>query len=586
MKLRPFANVFALRHPDPAMRAKLTAAMRASGRFSEVWQPAPSWICGVAPLPEGEPDSSETRARGLVFTEGRDTLMGDVSAQPTSRLDRVAELARNSPGQLAQLAGDFGFFQFREDGSAVAVRSCGGWVPVYEHAEGETVAFGTRLDDFALFLPTEPKLDLLVVAIFAGKPCFPDRRTMLVGVKLVSQGCALHVPRTGSVETIRYWNPPRHSGSRHSAAVEREHAEELRRLLLRALERDLLPDGGNLLWLSGGVDSCAMGALAAGAARKPVWTWSLLPSREESYREEMSYIEPLAKQFGFSRRWEVRFERDTRNQMLASAPPTIFPQLPAGMGDMVRVLREAPVKVVFGGEFADEVCGSFCTVPDWVHLTPLHGVLAQVVSGDCVVKDVARWFKHRWREASGQPMMPFAVELPDFIHPNLRAEYAVWHERRRRAAANEPAPWRYLALRLECDDYAPMNWEGASALGLRRSFPFLQREVIELAFTCHPAELIRPGHKRMLHCALSKDVPAVNLHRKDKGAWGIFMRYNLYQMSGPLPANLAHLIRPDWHPLPPASLEYFPATRLAQFANLDGHFSACLAVRIRLYSRN
>lgn len=584
MKLRPFANVFALRHPDPAMRAKLTAAMRASGRFSEVWQPAPSWICGVVPLPEGEPDSSETRARGLVFTEGRDTLMGDVSAQPTARLDRVAELARNSPGQLAQLAGDFGFFQFREDDSAVAVRSCGGWVPVYEHAEGETVAFGTRLDDFALFLPTEPKLDLLVVAIFAGKPCFPDRRTTLVGVKLVSRGCALEVPRTGPVKTVQYWNPPRHVGHRHSASVEREHTEELRRLLLRALERDLLPDGGNLLWLSGGVDSCAMGALAAGAARKPVWTWSLLPTREESYREEMSYIEPLAKQFGFSRRWEVRFERDTRIQLLASAPRTLLPQLHPGMGDLPRVLREASVKVVFGGEFADEVCGSYCTVPDWVSLTPLHEVFARVVSGDCAAKDVGRWFKHRWRAATRRPLLPLLTGLPDFFHPALRAEYAAWHERRQREAAAEPAAWRFLAFRLECDDYAPMNWEGISALGLRRSFPFLQREVIELAFASHPAEMIRPGHKLLLRRALAKDVPAANLNRRDKGAWGRFRRPEKYTTPSPLPDAMATLIRPDWHPHPPREIDHYSASRLSDFSNLVGHFSACNKARGQFHS--
>lgn len=579
MKLRPFANLFALRHPDPQLRDKVAAALVASGRFSEVWRPAPSWICAAAPLRDGEPDSAETRALGLAFAEGRDTLTGDFTAQPRERLARVAELARTAPERLAELPGDFGFLHFSPDDSALAVRSCAGWVPFYEHSDGTTVAFGTRLDDFARFLPTEPKLDPLVVAVWAGKPCFPDRRTFLAGVKLVPQGCTRQVTTAGAVEATRYWNPEKHAGERHSPAEEREHAERLRALLLRALERDLLPDGGNLLWLSGGVDSSAMGALAAGAAKKPVWTWSLLPEREDLYQEELAYIVPLAHQYAFAHRWEVRFGRDTWNNLLRNAPPTLFPQHHPGMGDLPRVLREAPVRVVFGGEFADEVCGSYCTVPDWVERTPLSTVLAQIGSGVCPAKDFGRWLKHRWLAAKQRPMLPFATELPEFIHPDVRAEYAEWFDRRRRAAGGEPSAWRYLTLRLECDNFATMNWEGTSALNLRRSFPFLQREVIELAYACHPAELIRPGHKLLLRRALELDLPAHNLNRADKGAWGRFNVPSHYSLGQKLPDSVAPMVRKDWFPQPPDELSYYEASRMEQFTLTASNYSSCLAAR-------
>lgn len=580
MKLRPFANLFALRHPNPILRDKVAAALAASGRFVEVWRPAPSWVCAIAPLPDGEPDSAEARSLGLAFAEGRDTLVGDAAAQPRERLASVAEFARSTPERLAELPGDFGFIHFSPDDSALAVRSCAGWVPFYEHTDATTVAFGTRLDDFARFLPTEPRMDPLVVAVWGGKPCFPDRRTFLADVKLIPQGCARRVTASGAVNAMRYWNPQKHAGGRLALAEEREHAERLRTLLVQALERDLLPDGGNLLWFSGGVDSSAMGALAAGAAKKPVWTWSLLPEREDLYQEEMAYIEPPARQYGFSRRWEVRFGRDTVMNLRRRAPQTLFPQLHPGMGDLPRVMKEAPVRVVFGGEFADEVCGSYCTVPDWVEQTPLHSVLGQIGSGTCPTKDMGRWLKHRWLAATRRPMLPFAPALPEFIHPNVRAEYAEWLDRRRRAAGDEPAAWRYLTLRLECDDYATMNWEGTSALNVRRSFPFLQREVIELAYACHPAELIRPGHKRLLRRALEHDVPPHNLNRADKGAWGRFNSPSRYPSPGELTGLLEKLLRSDWFPHAPEGLSYYEHSRIGLFTNFAENFSACQMARV------
>ena len=579
MKLRPFANLFAVRHADPQMRERMKAALRASGRFAEIWCPAPSWLCAVAPLPDGEGDSQATRSLGLVFAEGRDELAGDVALQPRERLARVAALARATPERLAELPGDFGFFLFDADDSALVVRSCGGVVPFYEHTDGTTIAFGTRLDDFARFLPTPPAMDPLVLAISGGKPCFPDRRTYLKGVEIVPRGWTRRVTPTAVVAAIRYWNPKRYEGGPPPARVVREHAEQLRTYLLSALKRDLCPDGGNLLWLSGGVDSSALGALAAGTAKLPVWTWSLLPGNEDSYRNEMSFIEPLARQYGFSRRWEVRFAPHTKSRLLCSSPRTLHPQLNVGMGDLPRVLSEAPVKVVFGGEFADETCGSYCTVPDWATATSLPSVLGGSGTGASLSKDLGRWFKHRGLHASGRPILPFASELPALIRPELRTEYAEWLDRRRRAAGREIPIWRYLTLRLECDEYAPMNWAGTSALNLRRSFPFLQRAVIELAYSCHPSELVCPGHKLLLRRALESDAPVRNLNRADKGGWGRSEIPQRYSPLGNIPISLSQVIVDDLVSNQERFLNYWEHSRITQFSLFVENLLACQAER-------
>jgi hypothetical protein len=113
-----------------------------------------------------------------------------------------------------------------------------------------------------------------------------------------------------------------------------------------------------------------------------------------------------------------------------------------------------------------------------------------------------------------------------------------------------------------------MNWEVASALGIRRSFPFFNRDVLELAFQCHPAELIGPDYKKLLRAALRDDVPERNLNRQDKGGWGVYLRVGHTAWGSVLPEALQAVLRADWFPTPPNALdrsETFALTQLVQF---------------------
>jgi hypothetical protein len=87
-----------------------------------------------------------------------------------------------------------------------------------------------------------------------------------------------------------------------------------------------------------------------------------------------------------------------------------------------------------------------------------------------------------------------------------------------RSLRTEPA-LAYFALNADEDSFVAMNWEALSVLGIRRSWPFFNREVLELAFECHPSELIGPGVKKLLRAALSDDVPPTNLNRQTRGTW-------------------------------------------------------------------
>src|SRR5262249_40030446 len=550
---------------DPSLLDAIAADLARSGEFAEVWRPAPGWVAAAAPLPGGEPDSDTVCENRLAFAEGRDIVAARTSEAPHEFFRQVAELADTSPERLVSLPGDFGFIRFRSTGAATVVRSCGGLVPFYLWQSGQRVAVSTRLGDFVRYLPDAPRLDPLINAVWTtGYALFPDGRTFLANAAILRRGCFARIEPGRQINCGCYWNPRPKYFVRPTPARAREHAERLRALLIDKLTRDLDPEGGNLLTLSGGVDSSALGALAAGVVGRKVWTWSFLPAPEALFQHEMSYIAPLASRFRFERSWSVRVREHTRIELLHAAPRIVFHVIHPALCALPGITREAPVRVLFGGEFADEVSGSVFTLPDWAAETSLVGLIAGLGRLPFGPRDVLRWAKHRWRSIVGQPTVFLPKELPDFIHPEVREEYRVWYERRSREAACDPDPWCYLASGAEHDGFVTMNWEAASALGIRRSFPFFNREALELAFACHPTELVGPGTKKLLRTALRDDVPSKNLQRPDKGSWGAYLRAIQFTWRASLPEAPEPLVRKEWYPQPPQLLGHWAGFRLLE----------------------
>lgn len=588
MKRPPLANLFSVYDENPTMLEEIMQDLQRSGEFAHVWRPAPGWIAASAPLPGGKPDDEAVRNHHLAFAEGRDVLENQIGKDPNERFREIAEMADANPKNLVSLPGDFGFIRFWPGGGATVVRSCGGLVPLYLGRFGNRIAISTRLGDFVRYLPDEPRLDPLVNAIWAASWCMmPEGRTFLKGVFIVGRGCFARI-EGGSLQWGRYWNPRPKRIRYPTPTMVREHAERLRNLLIKNLQRDLDPAGGNLLTLSGGVDSSSLAALSAGTLGFPVWVWSFLPSKEneQALQHEMSYIEPLAQRYGFKRRWEVFYHDRLIFELWRAAPRTVFHVLHPALCSLPGIIREAPVRVLFGGEYADNVCGSSFTVPDWAEHTSLIRLLTDLQTMFKSPKTFARWAIHRIARLLKGPMMPYSEKLIEMgpegekplnlFRPEVEEEYRSWYEGRRQELMQDTDAWRYLWLdSTSHDGFVAMNWEACSASGIRRSLPFFTREVFELAFSCHPTELYGPGTKKLLRAALKDDVPERNLQRPDKGQWGNQRRSRnfrrLWRVAMPkeeLPEELEGIVRAEWFSNPLNELgywQYLSLTRLLIF---------------------
>lgn len=550
MSLPPLANFVAVRRHRPPDLDAVERRLRGDARFRDVFRPAPGWVVGSAPLPGGEPEPPGVRAAGLVFGEGRATS-GAVTERGSADMARQAA---ERPGTLAEAPGDFTFAAFRPDGGVTVVRSAGGLVPVYVHESGS--AFATRLSLLLPFLDAV-ELDPLPIAMWgAGAGAFPWSRTFLRGVRLLGRGRYARVSTgDGAVEDGQYWDPRPERLRAPTPEAFREHAERLRTILLDRLAADLDPSGGNLLSLSGGVDSASLLCLAAGTLGLPVAAMSFLPAEPGPLAVEMGYIESAAARGPLVRHWPIHIGPDGRlGRFAGDSPAPGFPVLHPVLLVLPEIAREFEVRVLFGGEFGDELGGAHAALMDWVFATPLGRLLAHPSRLPNGPQDVVRWIKWRWERSRGRPRLLFPSALPEWLHPDVRAEYREWIAWLGARALADPRPHPHLAIRTELDAFLPMNWEACSELGVRRSVPFFNRAALELAFETHPAERVEGGLRRLIRAALAADVPARNLARRDRGQWG---RGPIPRVAWtePLPAELEPVVSPGWFPRPPAELD-------------------------------
>jgi asparagine synthetase B (glutamine-hydrolysing) len=568
--LRPMANLFAVADRDPGFLDQTAERLSAAEGFDLVWRPAPGWVAAQALLPESEPDGEAVRARGFAFTEGRDRIQPDGDVD---RLERTAELSDCACERLDELPGDFGFVRFRADGTALAVRSCGGRVPLYLHrGEGGRLALGTLLNYFPRLLPTTFRADPLINAGWDRAPLrFIDGRTFVERVSILPRASATELAVNRVPRTVIYWDPRPDLDDELEPSP--EHPRELRRILLETLSLELDPGGRNLLALSGGVDSSSLAALIGGTLGRELSSWSLIPPSEPEQSRELSYIDPIVSSFGIEPAHMREHTEEADRRWTMTAPGLPFQVLHPALCDLSRVRAEQEVRVLVSGMFADEVCGHRQRMNDWV----LHTSLRSILTGAPVPfgrRDYLRWARRRLQEAIGRPLIP-GMELPAWAPSNVQAEYAHWVKRHRAALARDKRPLRELAARADADAWVAMYWEGASPVGVRPLLPFFNREVLELAFQCHPSELLGPGPKRLLREALREDVPQRNLMRPDRGLWTGHHTDGNWHMDDGVPAVAQRMVRPDWLPLPPADLRFIDgyllvyAIRVAEY--LEAH---------------
>jgi asparagine synthase (glutamine-hydrolysing) len=477
---------------------------------------APAWV-NAGPLV----------VAGQVRVDAREALVsalqsGGTSASvddPDIRLFALAWL-RWGDDAPARVLGDYSVVVHdRRSRATTLVRDPFGVRMLYWHRDAERLVASNTLG--ALLdagVPRDLDEDAIADVVAVGYNEDPST-TCYRAIGRVPPAHALRVHGDGRTELRRYWSLPASpiDRSRAAAAVVEEF-----RAVLEACVRDRIRSSSLTVFMSGGLDSTTLAALAARQladrtrlVARTSHLPTLVPSREtrhaEIVAESLSITHALADVDGYG------YREGTTLPAPDTPEPVSDPDLLALQDELRRASAHSPVS--FWGEDPDAL------------LAPPH--LGDLIRGSSpwrVASDVLGHLRREGRRpylatrdlARGR--VPGRSSEGDAGPAWLRADLRVRRARRVRARAEPTHPTRSEAARR----LDPVHWQpflesldaGVHGVPIDVRLPYLDRRLIELALALPPMPWLQ--HKRVLREAVRGIVPDVVRCAPKQGMAGLY----------------------------------------------------------------
>jgi len=267
--------------------------------------------------------------------------------------------ARGVAEGIAELDGMFGLAVWDEaDRVLTLARDRAGEKPLYYRRRGEEVWFASEIPALLVDESLPRELDEEAIYSYLALGYVPAPRTAFRGIRQLDAGTFARFSAAGE-EVVRYWDP------RALAAAEAPpgpHLQELRRLLAEAISRQVPSEVPAGIFVSGGVDSALVAAIAARAdPERRLYTFNARFA-ERSY-DESHWARECAARFGTEHR-EVVVDEASLGEALAAVTAKLAEPLadPAILPTYLLTREARPhVKVIMSGEGADELFGGYPT---------------------------------------------------------------------------------------------------------------------------------------------------------------------------------------------------------------------------------
>jgi asparagine synthase (glutamine-hydrolysing) len=263
---------------------------------------------------------------------------------------------------LGRLRGMFAFALYdHRQGGVLLARDRVGIKPLYVARVGDpggrTVLFASELRallDSGL-LPRQLDPAAITSAVWNGFVIGPG--TIIREIRLVDAGTTVMVhPGSAEWRVHRYWQAPR-------AGNDRGAVERLRYALETAARQHLVSDVPLGVFLSGGLDSSAVAALAARASWSDIRTYTL--GFDDAAYDESPHARAVASAIG-TRHTEVRLTQSTFLTQLPEALEAIDQPTFDAINTycISRAVREAGLTVALAGTGGDELFGGYRSFAD------------------------------------------------------------------------------------------------------------------------------------------------------------------------------------------------------------------------------
>lgn len=266
----------------------------------------------------------------------------------------------HGPKAVEQLDGMFGLAIWdQRTRTLLLARDRAGEKPLFYASVGGETLFASELQCLLRHPELSKELDPVALAGYLRLGYVSEPRTMFRDIRRIEAGTYTLFPADGGQTTTRYWDPSSFAIEPVSA---RDAVRETRRLIERAVEKQVMSDVPVGVFISGGMDSSLLATLAAkfiGVDR--VHTFSA-QFAEASYDESEAAAELAARIR--TKHVPVRTDEPALLEALrhvvrgVAEPVADAAILPTFL--LARAAREK-VKVILSGEGADELFGGYPT---------------------------------------------------------------------------------------------------------------------------------------------------------------------------------------------------------------------------------
>jgi asparagine synthase (glutamine-hydrolysing) len=414
------------------------------------------------------------------------------------------------------------------------VRDRFGEKPLFYTEHGGELLFASELDALLAGINRQPELEPAAVDAFFVYGYVPGPASIVRGVRQLPPGHFLRWRhRSRRLEVEPYWSPVTSPAPSSHEPLE-ELVAETGRLLERSVRSRLVADVPLGVFLSGGIDSTLVAALAARASDRPIKTFTV--GYDTGAVSETADARRTAQELGTDHHELIL----TQEHLLSRVPPLLAgmdqPLADQALVSLHAIAEQArrDVTVAIGGEGADELFGGYPRYRWLWRSEQLSRALPPSVAS--VLAVLATRAPH-----------PRAARLGDVLRPGEGlARHLDWVTARRRASRRPlygPALRDHLSQDRLVDDLArhlngasggpvirqlmvldQLHWlpddvlVKADRAGMRVSLevrtPYLNRELAEFAGTVSERIHVADGGKALLRALLAEVAPEAARRRR------------------------------------------------------------------------
>lgn len=227
--------------------------------------------------------------------------------------------------------------------------------PLYFWSDGGTLLFASEVRALLASGVVERRLDLAGLRSYLANGSVQDPFTLVRGVRSLSPGHTL-LWRDGRSSVTRYWHLP--DPEQVAEEVPADLYDRVGELLAESVRLQLMADVPIGAFLSGGIDSTAIVALAQRARAEPIKTFCVV--FDEAAYDERAFAQAAADRLG-TQHTELHLSEQTVLGSLNAALAAFDQPSMDGLNTyfVSRVTREAGLTVALSGVGGDELFGGY-----------------------------------------------------------------------------------------------------------------------------------------------------------------------------------------------------------------------------------